>query len=342
MKTDPQLISQNSVSVDDAVKSKQLILKKRKLLNMNIINNTNKIRIKIAHKILNFLSYFTNVRGTTFFQNKIIKFLIPSLHGLVISPTLYGVNLLVNVDDYIGKMIYYFGEYETNILKFLKYALCKGDIFFDIGAYIGDISCIASKFVGNKGIVYAVEPVPDHYKILRSNIYLNNLKNITTFNLALGNRNAVENIYIKKDNNRGADSLIYTHNSIKTDLKIKVTTIDYLIEHQKINVPNVIKIDVEGFELNILKGTSKLLKSSEAPILIIEYNTFIPQSSGKTNDIYNFISTINNYSIYKFHIQKRRLYKIYKEEELPKFCNLFCFLDSHINKLKKKQKLKAF
>ena len=74
---------------------------------MNIINTTNKIRIKIAHKILDLSSYFYNVRGTTFFKQKIIKFFIPSFHELIVSPTLYGVNLLVNVDDYIGKMIYY-------------------------------------------------------------------------------------------------------------------------------------------------------------------------------------------------------------------------------------------
>jgi len=341
MEAGPQFISNNSVSVEDAINSNKLILKQKKLSKKNIINNTNKIRIEIAHKISDFSSYFSNVRGTTFLKNKLIKFLIPDLHGLVVSPTLYGVNLLVNVDDYIGKMIYYFGEYETNILKFLKYVLCKGDIFLDVGAYIGDISCIASKFVGNNGIVYAVEPVPEHYKMLRSNIYLNNLKNIITFNFALGNKNTIKNVYIKNNINRGADSLIFTNNSLMTGLRTKVTTINSLIENQEIDMPNIIKIDVEGFELNVLKGACKLLKSSEAPILIIEYNTYIPQCSGKTKNIYDFISTINNYYIYKYYKKQKKLYKIVEKKDLPKFGNLFCFLDNHLDKLGKIFKIKC-
>jgi len=257
--------------------------------------------------------------------------LVPSPVGPTVCSTIFGVDMLVDpvFDKGLERSIYYFGEYEAGILSVLRNLLRKGDVFLDAGANIGFLSCIAAHFVGNSGLVYAVEPHPEIYRMLKYNIHINKLRNVRPLNIALGAEVSKARIYDNFSINRGSASLIRPEGaSEELGEEVEVTTIDTLIKNKQLRIPTLIKIDVEGFELEILKGAKTLLSGSQAPMLCVEYSDLHPQHGGITRDIYRFIKSVNNYSFYKLRHGKgipSELVKISEEQELPYHDNIFCF-----------------
>jgi len=297
--------------------------------------NSFNIRFLIARKLSNFLLY-NHFKGS----NRLRKFLCEHLIKAVDSPniicsTLYGFDILVDPNDNgLEKSIYYFGEYEAGTVSVFRKILHKGDTFLDVGANIGFLSLVAARIVGKSGLICAVEPHPFTYKILEKNICLNDFKNIFSMNIALGKEISEEKIYNRMNISRGSASLIRPTNvSEELGLSVRVTTIDTLIEEGKIQLPKLIKIDVEGFELEVLKGAKILLNSSHAPALCVEFSNLHPTHGGRVRDIYNFIKSANDYSFFKLKYGKgvpSGLVKISNEKDLPVHDNVFCFLNKDL------------
>ena len=296
-----------------------------------------RIRLKISRMLSYFLLY-KSIKGANFIRERICKFIMPSpTTTTYICPTLFNVNVLVGPINGKGpeSSLYYFGEYESGTLSVFKKFLCKHDIVLDVGAHIGFISLIIANFVGENGLVYAVEPHPKTYRILEENIRINKFKNIHPMNIALGSKVSKAKIYENYNINRGSASLICPENvdNRESRWQTKVTTIDTLIEKRKIKIPKLIKIDVEGFELEVLKGAKKLVSSSQAPALCVEFSILHPTYGGNIHDIYNFIKETNSYLLFKLKRGKgvpSKLIKINNEKELPNHDNVFCFLEKHL------------
>jgi len=256
--------------------------------------------------------------------------LVPPANDSTICSTIYNVNLKVDPSDHIASSIYYLGAYEAGTVSILKRFLHRGDLFLDVGAHIGFISCVVARFVGDSGFVYAVEPNPETFRILRENIRINDLKNIGALEVALGAEVGRARIY--KNANKAVASLIRPKDfNEDSGEKVTVTTIDTLIENGITRIPTLVKIDVEGFELEVLKGARRLLSSPEAPMLCVEFE----QNRGNRSEIYKFITTINRYFLYRLKYGKSipsRLVGISEENRLQNYDNIFCFLDKHLDK----------
>ncbi len=156
----------------------------------------------------------------------------------------------------------------------------KQSIFWDIGANIGLYSIYASICVGNLETV-SFEPSTNNTRILTKNISKNNLENlIKVYPCALNN---LKNTFL----NMNESSIVEgsAHNSFGESIdqygkefnpeniyKIFGTTIDQLIEDDVLKAPNYIKIDVDGFEHNILEGAKKCLSNISIKSILIELN----------------------------------------------------------------------
>ena len=300
---------------------------------MHPINN---IRLQTSRKLSFFLLYLHGLKGTSRLRRKLCSWLVPPSGGSTICPTLFDVDVLVDLSDSIGESIYYYGEYEAGTLSVLKDFLRRGDVFLDVGAYIGFHACAVAKFVGKSGLVYAIEPNPEIYKILLTNIRINKLTNIAPLEIALGTEESEAYIYDYDRTNRGGATLVRPQGiSEESGKLVRVTTIDRLIENKQLRIPTFIKIDVEGFELEVLKGAKTLLEGPRAPMLCVEYSILHPQYRGNPRDIYTFIKSVNDYSFYKLKHGKEipsKLVRISGEQELPVQDNVFCFLNEHLSK----------
>jgi len=155
-------------------------------------------------------------------------------------------------------------------MNFIK----KGDVILDIGASIGWYTCKIAKLVGDTGKIIAIEPNPENFFYLKKNIKLNDLKNIITLNLGVWS--SKNNIDFMK--NKYASSLNYLHESKndeinRNNIKIKVDIIDNIIMDLNLKSINLIRMDIEGAEVEAIKGSKKtLLSSNELRLIISAYH----------------------------------------------------------------------
>ena len=184
-------------------------------------------------------------------------------------------------------------DHDQNMLPLLKEFIKNGDVVLDIGAFIGDHTIYYSKLVGDNGSVIAFEPNRDSFFCLEHN--LKAYKNVELINSAIGKEygfvrtvDVLGNIgmnFLIPDNLGGI--VIYSLNQMEID------RIDF------------IKIDVEGFELDVLIGGKETINKFK-PIMVIEINDATLSRQGiSRNDIFAWLQE-NNY-IYR---------NIYKEQGL--------------------------
>ena len=144
--------------------------------------------------------------------------------------------------------------------------------------------------------VYSFEASPPTYEDLKKNVTLNNFKNIEPFNLALSDRENEELLFLESEND-WESSLINSNFPVVNKIKIKTITLDNFVNtnlEKKNHYHTIVKIDVEGHEMSVLKGSSKLIKEF-APLIIIEFSKFIKE---KDYELMNTFLDLHDYDIY--------------------------------------------
>jgi len=178
-----------------------------------------------------------------------------------------GIKLELSRDEASTSGIMHLGLLNPFETRWLEGHLNRGDVFLDIGAYVdGWYTLLASKLVGKKGKIYSFEPHPDFCKRLKRNIKINKLNNITVAQLAMSNKSGFSFL---SDNRHLSSLAIDKKESHTSTIKVKTMTVDAYVKRNNIEKIDVIKLDVEGFETEVLKGAKKTLKSM-APALLVE------------------------------------------------------------------------
>ncbi|MFW9875363.1 MAG: FkbM family methyltransferase [Candidatus Thorarchaeota archaeon] len=171
------------------------------------------------------------------------------------------------------------GIREPESTRIIQKELKKGDIVVDIGANIGYYALIEARLVGDKGKVYAIEPSPKNFEYLNKNIKLNNVKNIESYKLAIGDKDGVAKMNISPHSN--LSSLVTQKNrKIIGSINVNVTKLDNFLKNKK--YPNFIRMDVEGYEYNIIKGMEDTFKAKKPFKLFIELHPHIMKKKQTT------------------------------------------------------------
>jgi FkbM family methyltransferase len=128
--------------------------------------------------------------------------------------------------------------------------LQPGMIAADLGANIGPFSVLASRLVGPRGRILAVEPVHSNYHSLCRALHLNALSNVTPLELALGHQVGTVRLSLSPD--PSGHSAVLPHG--ERFLEVPMTTLDNLCVQEDVGRLDFVKIDVEGFEPEVLRG----------------------------------------------------------------------------------------
>ncbi|MFL6400133.1 MAG: FkbM family methyltransferase [Nitrososphaeraceae archaeon] len=161
---------------------------------------------------------------------------------------------------------------ENDIIE--RFCPRPGDIVIDVGAHIGKYTIIASKRIGANGKVIAIEAHPVNYEMLNRNIKLNGLTNVTTLNYAVYSKETKLKLFLPDDklNHTIYNTLIPSRAKDEEKfIQVNANTLDNLL--QKNGMPqevNWIKIDVEGAELEVLKGAHDIISRSNNIAVFIE------------------------------------------------------------------------
>jgi FkbM family methyltransferase len=141
-------------------------------------------------------------------------------------------------------------------------------IVIDIGANIGYYALMESQ-LASKGHVYAIEPDPRNFKLLTKNMGLNNCKNVSAYNFAIGSEKNYLDLNIYDCCNYS--SFIHTPKGKVLDtVRVQVIPLDMFIESNLTAKPHFIRMDVEGFEYEILRGSTVTLQTVSPLIICIE------------------------------------------------------------------------
>lgn len=165
------------------------------------------------------------------------------------------------------------------------YALVKpGMSILDIGANIGETTLEFSRLAGMSGNVFSFEPFPATYEKLYQHVNVNKCENVTLVNCALGQK-VMNAVMQSVPNNSGGNSI--TENGI--GLNIQVKTLDNWINENKGVTPSLLKIDVEGFEMSVLKGGRETLNKFK-PVIFCEVNdAFLKKNGSSAEDLAAFL-----------------------------------------------------
>lgn len=182
-----------------------------------------------------------------------------------------GMPIRVVWTDIIGYSICVDGYYDVSSVQVLQSILKPGGIFVDVGTHVGQYTLVAAGQIGPSGAVHSFEPQPDTFSLLQFNVRRNGLQNVRLNRCALADRCDDVNLYVAQPDNVGQSSLRRPHNYTGIALKVPCRTLDDYAEEQGLRQVDVIKIDVEGAELSVLKGARKVLSGKTKPTLIVEF-----------------------------------------------------------------------
>ncbi len=155
------------------------------------------------------------------------------------------------------------------------YQLKKGDFVVDAGAYPGDYAVFAARKVGREGKIICFEPDTKNRKVLEKNLKKEGLNNYIIIPKGLWNRNTTLNL-------ENSDGLHSTLSKKKGSIKIKVARLDDELKELKIPKIDVLKMDIEGAEIEAVQGAKSTLKNNKVHVAIASYHIV----NGKTTSFY--------------------------------------------------------
>lgn len=193
-----------------------------------------------------------------------------NLNAFDLAEPLRGMRMLL---DWQTQKAYVFGTYEPEVAAAIQNSLSPGALAIDVGAHIGYHTLLMARLVGPGGRVFAFEPWPQNFELLRRNLELNGMANVTAVNKAVMVRSAEVKMA------SGADAVYSATSAVRDDGGIEASSIS-LDEFAASLSPGqrvaLVKIDTEGTETDVLRGMTGLLRSHR-PDVIVELHGYSQQ-----------------------------------------------------------------
>src|SRR5579884_4218264 len=163
------------------------------------------------------------------------------------------------------------GTYEAPTQRLFAQILGPGGVFFDVGANVGFYTLLAAVLVGEGGRVVAFQPASRNARYLRRHVGLNRLRNVDVFEVAVLDRCGVARF----DEERGTATGKISDSGALT---IQTVSIDQLVDEGLVPTPDVIKIDVEGAEMDVLRGAEAVLRENGPAIFVATHSDSLRES----------------------------------------------------------------
>ncbi|MGB9105633.1 MAG: FkbM family methyltransferase [Terriglobales bacterium] len=184
-----------------------------------------------------------------------------------------------DLNQYMYRALFVYGAYEFDVGWMVRRVLRPGDTVIDAGACFGYHALSAAKRIA-PGRVYAIEPQPKMFAAMTENVARNPLTNIETENLALSDHAETLQLHIFPGLDPGCTSIATLDRCDFETIECPAISLDEYIQRKGIGEVTLIKLDVEGSEMQVLKGAHKLLSSPRPPMWIIEINQETSQACG--------------------------------------------------------------
>ena len=229
---------------------------------------------------------------------KVLDFLLRSSKKSI-TKCIRGITYQLDTRDLIDFRLFYFGCNENHLVNYLRNEIEEAPaVLWDIGVNIGSVSLPLLAACPNL-VIHAFEASPPVFDRLKTNVDMNGLTKIKLHQIALGNECKQVDFFASSTvGNSGVGSLAHTNNSATTPVRVDCYTGDSILANKIAAQPSFIKIDVEGFEGEVLAGMTSLLKTASNLQIIFEHEPYRLKERGMAPD--TIVNTLINlgYEIY--------------------------------------------
>jgi len=219
-----------------------------------------------------------------------------------ITKSIHGNPMILNLNDTgISRELALYGEHEHNSTAEVKRLVKKGMRILEVGANIGYYAVLETKLAGDEGFLYAIEPSPFNFEMLKRNVELNKIKNVELHQKAAGAENEMSKFYVAEKSNlssfiKRSDMDMYKEGTV-IDVEIMKLD-DYLIDK---NV-DFIRMDVEGYEKEILKGLEETMKTKHPKHFFIEiHSDLLHKKDSSSKEILEYLEKFGYKVIKSFY-----------------------------------------
>lgn len=224
---------------------------------------------------------------------KLVKWWLTRLANVgVVAKYVQGSLMLLDLSDKgIHRDLYLYGIREPQATRYLNSILHKDWTVVDIGANIGYYALQEARKVKQ---VIAIEPTPQSYKTILANIVLNGYRNMETYQLAIGDREGMAGLKVSAACN-------WNRISDKGDMQVPMTTLDKFLNGRKVDY---VRMDVEGYEMSILKGMEHTLKTCRPRMFIEVHRDMLKAYGSSQRELMEYLASMD-YRIEKSYIMGR-------------------------------------
>lgn len=191
-----------------------------------------------------------------------------------------GILYDLSFEDDIQRAVY-FGTYEHRELAFLSRIIKPGWTCLDIGANVGFYTLNFARLAGVDGRVFSIEACPNNYRTLLRNLSLNNADPALASNLAITGFDGEVEFWTSPQGNSGWGR-IGQWDAAQATIIVGARTLDSYLDDNEIDVVDFLKIDIEGYEAEFLKGAEKAFREGRVRRMMIEYCGYALEQRGIT------------------------------------------------------------
>lgn len=185
--------------------------------------------------------------------------------------TIVGYRLTLDLADFIQRSIY-LGTFEPIESRWVRAYLKPGMTVVDVGANVGYYTFLAASLVGPTGRVYAFEPSPYAFERLAEAVRLNGIPHITAIQSGLGEVRGKVRLFLPEQAGNHTPSMLAS--GMGRPIDVSVQTLDEYVVNEELNGIDLLKIDVEGFEPQVIRGAQQLLREHKVRAILCEFNTY--------------------------------------------------------------------
>ena len=247
---------------------------------LQLLNNKTPI-----HYFFYFLKYYKTTKvfkAILFYFYRYIKRALLTLNTeKTIQVNGYSMSVIPN-DKGISLELLLFKTHEPLTTKLTIKELRNGMVCVDIGSNIGYYALLESKIVGKNGKIFAIEPSPENFNYLNNNLKLQNFSNTETYQIAIGNQDGTAKLTVGNKSNHS--KVITEYQTIPNGLdviSVPIKKLDTFVQEQNISKIDFVRMDVEGFELNVIEGMKNVLRKLRPMIQVEVHKKFLGAKNTK-------------------------------------------------------------
>jgi FkbM family methyltransferase len=238
-----------------------------------------------------------------------------------------GRRFTIQAGDVGYEQVYRLGEYEPVVTGAVRQLLRAGDVAVDVGANHGWHSLVMAHAVGPKGSVHAIEPIPSLAAALRRNLALNPSLEVQVHAVAVGAEDGTLELHVFEDLPHGHTSAATLGRERYETHEVPCRRLDKLLSCD----PALVKVDVEGYEPEVVAGASGLLSVQRPPMWLIEVNRETAAAFGRRPDA--ALAPLEDYGYAIFRVEKQGFVPDPDAANAPHGATWLCAAEAHQHRL---------